>query len=78
MRILHALYQGVGRRSHVDSISKDICVPISKKSPINVNGLDVGKDLRDNMIVSDMNNCIVILGLLNVKGVGNSLRGWMR
>ena len=53
----------------VASILKDINDPILKKNHINVIGLDVGKGLRDNMIVNDMNSCIVILGRLNVRGV---------
>ena len=51
---------------------------ILKNKHINDIGLDVAKGLRDNMIVSDMNSCIVISYRLNVRGVGNSLRGWMR
>ena len=52
--------------------------PISMINHINVIDLDVTKGLRKNMIVNDMNICIVILGRLNVRGVGKSLRGWMR
>ena len=61
------------------SILKDICDPISMKTHINVIGLDVAKGLRDNMIVNDimMNSYIVISYRLNVRGEGNSLRGWM-
>ena len=70
MRISHAQFQ--------DMISKDIYDLISKKNHINDIGPDLEKGLRDNMIVNDMNSCIVILGRLNVRGVGNSLRGWMR
>ena len=60
------------------SILKDIYDPILKKTHINDIGLDVAKGLRDNMIVNDMNICIVISYRLNVRGEGNSLRGWMR
>ena len=73
MLILHAQFQDMDLR--VDSILKDIYDHISKKNHINVIGLDVGKVLRDNIIVNDMNSCIVISDLLNVRGVGNSLRG---
>ena len=62
------------------SILKDICDPISMKNHINDIGLDhMGKGFRDNMIVhvNDMNICIVISYRLNVRGEGNSLRGWM-
>ena len=38
------------------SILKDICDPILKKNCINVIDLDVGKGLRKNMIVNDMNS----------------------
>jgi len=62
----------------VASILKDIYDRISKKNRINVIGLDVGNGWRDNMIVNDMNSCTVISDRLNVRGVGNSLRGWMR
>ena len=37
-----------------------------------------GKGFARQHDCDDMNSCIVILGRLNVKGVGNSLRGWMR
>ena len=57
---------------------QDIYNPISKKTRINDIDIDVEKGLRDNMIVNDMNSYIVISDLLNVRGVGNSLRGWMR
>ena len=77
MRILHAQSQVVGPHLPVVSISKAIYALISKKSHINVIGLDVGKALLGNMIVSDMNSCIVISGLLSARGVGSSLRGWM-
>ena len=61
----------------VSSILKDIYDPISMKNHINDIGLDhVGKGFRDNMIVNDMNICIVISYRLNVRGEGNSLRGW--
>ena len=62
------------------SILKDTYDPISMINHINVIDLDVTKSLRDNMIVNDimMNSCIVIFDRLNVRGVGNCLRGWMR
>ena len=59
------------------SILKDTYDPISMINHINVIGLDVAKGLRKNMIVNDMNICIVISYRLNVRGEGNSLRGWM-
>ena len=62
----------------VSSILKDIYDPILNNKHINVIDLDVGKGLRKNMIVNDMNSCIVISDRLNVRDVGNSLRGWMR
>jgi hypothetical protein len=77
MPILHALFQVVDPHLRVVLISKVIYAHISKKSHINVIGLDVGKVLLGNMIVSDMNSCIVISGHLSVMGVGSSLRGWM-
>ena len=56
------------------SILKDICDPISMKTHINDIGLDhMRKGFRDNMIVNDMNSCIVIFDRLNVRGVGNSM-----
>jgi len=73
----HAVFLVVDPHLRVVSISKDIYGHISKKSHINVIGLDVGKDLLDNMIVNDMNSCIVISDRLSVKDVGSSLRGWM-
>ena len=76
MLILHAQLQDMDLC--VVSILKDIYVDISKKTRINDIGLDAGKGLRDNMTVNDINNCIVISDLLSVRGVGNSLRGWMR
>ena len=75
--ISHALSQVVDPHLRVVSISKVIYALISKKSRINVIGLDVGKALLGNMIVSDTNSCTVISGLLSVRGVGSSLRGWM-
>ena len=78
MLISHAQFQDVEPHIHVVSILKDIYVDISKKTRINDIGLDAGKGLRDNMTVNDINNCIVISDLLSVRGVGNSLRGWMR
>ena len=53
---------------------------ILKNKHINDIGLDVAQGLRDNMIVNDiiMNSYIVISYRLNVRDVGNSLRGWMR
>ena len=51
---------------------------IFKKNHTTVIGLDVEKGLRDDMIVNDMNSCIVISDRLNVRGVGNNLQGWMR
>ena len=62
------------------SILKDTYDSISMKNHINVIDLDVTKGLRDIMIVNDimMNSCIVIFDRLNVRGVGNCLRGWMR
>ena len=59
------------------NLIKDICDHILKKNHINDIGPDVGKGLRKNMIVNDMNSCIVISDRLNVRGVGNCLRGWM-
>ena len=79
--ISHAQYQALDPHLRVvSSILKDICDPISMKNHINDIGLDVAKGFRDNMIVNDimMNSCIVISDRLNVRGVGNSLRGWMR
>ena len=58
------------------SILKDIYDSILNNKHINDIGLDVGKGLRKNMIVNDMNICIVISYRLNVRGEGNSLRGW--
>ena len=74
MLISHAQFQDVEPHIRVVSILKDIYDPISKKTRINGIGLDVEKGLRDNMIqvVNDMNSCIVILGRLNVRVVGNS------
>ena len=40
----------------VSSILKDIYDPILNNKHINVIDLDVGKGLRDNMIVNDMNS----------------------
>ena len=76
MLISHSQFRGVESHIHVVSILKDIYVDISKKTRINDIGLNVEKGLRDNMIVND--SCIVVSDLLNVRGVGNSLRGWMR
>ena len=80
--ISHAQYQALDPHLRVvSSILKDICDPISMKTHINDIGLDhMGKGFRDNMIVNDimMNSCIVIFDRLNVRGVGNCLRGWMR
>ena len=76
MRISPAQFQDADLHSRMSSILKDI-YDLMKKSRINVIGLNVGKGLRDNMIVNDMNSCIVTSDRVNVRGVGNSLRGWM-
>ena len=76
MRISPAQLQDADLHSRMSSILKDI-YDLMKKSRINVIGLGVGKGLQVNMIVNDINSCIVISDRLNVRGVGNSLRGWM-
>ena len=64
--------------NRIYTLFQDIYDLILKKTRINDIGLDVEKGLRDHMIVNDMNSCIVISDRLNVRVVGNGLRGWMR
>jgi hypothetical protein len=57
---------------------QDICDRIMRKSRSSVIGLDVGKGLRDSMIVSGTSSCIPIIGRISVKAVRSRSREWMR